>query len=75
MNVNTMKWNVFSTKYRVALSLLLDVSVLLSPTHKSLGESQLAWLARGRWGSRGRCTTAAAAAAAATAKAGDDDLN
>lgn len=25
MNVNTMKWNVFSAKYQVALSLLLDV--------------------------------------------------
>lgn len=71
MNVNTMKQNFFSTKYRVAVSLLLDVSALQSCTHKSLGGSQLA---RGWGGSRGRCTTAAAAAAAA-AKAGDDDLN
>lgn len=67
-----MKWKVFSTEYWVALSLLLDVSALLSRAHKSLRGSQLVWLAQGWWDSRGRCTTAAEAEAA---KAGDDDFN
>lgn len=36
MNVSTMKWNVFSTKYQVALSLLIDVSCYRGALIKAL---------------------------------------